>query len=150
MVRRMARGAALAALMALASGCSATITTPTTTPVQTTDTFNGTLTPANSNVHSFITLTGGRVTATLTSVGPDSAQTVGFSLGTYNSTTGICTVVFDNPAALQTTAQFNATASTLGYYCVRVYDNGSVKTLTDAGTVTGDNPFTYTITVSHP
>jgi hypothetical protein len=146
----MARGAALAALMALAGGCSDTITTPTTTPVQTTDTFNGTLTPANSNVHSFITLTGGLVKATLTAVGPDPAQTVGFSLGTYNATTGVCTVVYDNPAALQSTAVLNAIASTLGFYCIRVYDNGNVKTLTDAGTVTDDNPFTYAITVVHP
>jgi hypothetical protein len=90
------------------------------------------------------------VKATLTAVGPDPAQTVGFSLGTYNATTGVCTVVYDNPAALQSTAVLNAIASTLGFYCIRVYDNGNVKTLTDAGTVTDDNPFTYAITVVHP
>jgi hypothetical protein len=150
MVRRIARGAVLAALVALTAGCGTTTTTPTPTPAQNTETFSGTLTPANSVVHSFTTLTGGAVKATLTSIGPDATQTIGFSMGTYNSTTGVCTVVFDNPAALQTTAVFNATASTIGFYCVRVYDNGNVKTLTDAGTVSDSNPFTFTITVVHP
>jgi hypothetical protein len=150
MLRRIARRAVLAALVALAGGCGTTTTTPTPTPVQTTDTFSGTLTPANSVVHSFVTLTGGSVKATLTSIGPDPTQTIGFSLGTFNSTTGVCTVVFDNTAALQTTAVFNATASTIGFYCVRVYDNGNVKTLTDAGTVSDANPFTYKVTVVHP
>jgi len=150
MVRRIARGAVLAALVALTGACGTTTTTPTPTPVQQTETFNGTLTPANSVVHSFSTLTGGSVKATLTSVGPDATQTVGFSLGTYNSTTGVCTVVFDNPVALQATAVFNATASTIGFYCIRLYDNGNVRTLTDNGTVSDGKPFTYSVTVVHP
>jgi hypothetical protein len=150
MVRGIARGAVLAALVALTGACGTTTTATTPTPVQSTDTFSGKLTPENSVVHSFTTITGGSVKATLTSVGPDATQTVGFSLGTYNSTTGVCTVVFDNPAALQATAVFNATASTIGFYCVRVYDNGNVKTLTDNGTVSDSNPFTYSITVVHP
>ncbi len=54
--------------------------------------------------------------------------------------------VFDNPAALQT-AVFNATASTTGYYCLRMYDNGSVAAALAAGSATS---FTYTATVTHP
>ena len=49
--------------------------------------------------------------------------------------------VFDNPAATQA-FEFNATASTIGAYCVRIYDNGSVTT--------DGIDYTYTITVTHP
>jgi hypothetical protein len=149
MLRRIARGTLLAALAALAGGCGGT-TTPTTPTVNpTTDTFTGTLAPANANTHTFFTFAGGSVTATLTAVGPDPTQTIGFSLGTFNATTSVCTVVLDNSAALQA-FKFTATASTLGTFCVRVYDNGSVKTLSDAGTISDGNPFTYTVTVVHP
>src|SRR5262249_3590616 len=117
MLRRMARGTLLAALMALAGACgSTTPTTPTTLP-PVTDTFTGTLNPASASIHSFTTLTGGSVVATLTGVQPDATKTVGFSLGIYNLTLNTCTVVMDNPAALQTFA-FNATASSIGAYCV--------------------------------
>src|SRR6185437_16597840 len=100
MLRRTTCGILLAALAALATGCSTSLN-PTPTPITTTETFTGTLTASNSNVHAFTTLTGGTVLATLTTIGPDATQTVGFSLGTYNATTGVCTVVLDNPAALQ-------------------------------------------------
>jgi len=112
----------------------------------TTETFTGLLNPTSAVVFSFVTQTGGNVTATLTSVGPDATQTVGFSMGTFNAVTNTCTVVFDNTAALQT-AVFNTTASTVGSYCVRLYDNGSISTAVANGTATA---FTYTVTVQHP
>ena len=146
MFRRMTCGILLSAMTALTAACGSTTTPTTPTPVATTETFTGTLNPASANVHSFITLTGGTVSATLTTVGPDPAQSVGFSLGTYNSTLGICTVVLDNPAAIQA-AVFNATASTTGFYCVRMYDNGNVATAVTNGTAQN---FTYTVTVKHP
>ena len=44
-------------------------------------------------------------------------------------------------AALQA-FEFKANATTLGSYCVRIYDNGNITT---------DNvPYSYTITVKHP
>jgi hypothetical protein len=144
MLRRMACGTLLCALAALA-GCSDKITAPTEVPTPITETFTGVLNPASTSVHPFLTLTGGPVVATLTTVGPDAAKTVGFSLGTFNPTLNICTVVFDNPAALQGAA-FAASASTTGFYCARVYDNGTVTPAED-GSVT---PFDYTITVRHP
>ncbi len=147
MLRRIARGLGLAALMALASGCGTT--TPTaiaTTPLPTTETFSGLLNPVSANVFSFVAQTGGAVTATLTSVGPDATQTLGFSLGTFNVSTNQCSIVFDNTAALQGSV-FNTTASTVGTYCVRLYDNGSVATAVANGTATA---FTYTVTVGHP
>src|SRR5215472_16089734 len=148
MLRRIVCGIGLAAAIAVASGCHTTTINPVVPTGQlTTETFTGLLNPASAVVFSFVTQTGGNVTATLTSVGPDATQTIGFSLGTFNAVTNICTVVFDNTAALQTTAVFNTTASPVGSYCVRLYDNGSIATAHANGTA---NAFTYTVTVQHP
>jgi hypothetical protein len=147
MLRRIACGIGFAALVALASGCKTTTINPILpTSTTTTETFTGLLNPTSAVVFSFVTQTGGDVKATLTSVGPDATQTVGFSLGTFNSVTNVCTVVFDNTAALQS-AVFDTQASTTGIYCVRLYDNGSVTNAAAAGTATA---FTYTVTVTHP
>jgi hypothetical protein len=150
MLRRIAAGALLCGLTALSAGCAGTTTptTPTTT-TKTTDTFTGNLAPANANTHSFVTIIGGEINATLTAVGPDNTQSMGFSLGTFSALTNVCTVVLDNPAASQGFT-FNATAATTGTFCVRVYDNGNVKTASDAGKIGDDNPWTYTVTVTHP
>lgn len=140
MLRRIACGLLLGATAVLA-GCGDTTIDPGPTPTEVTETFTGEVTPASGATHSFVTLLGGTVTATLTAVGPDPAKNVGFSLGTFNSTLNVCSAVFDNPAALQS-FEFKANATTLGSYCVRVYDNGNIAT---------DNvPYTYTVTVKHP
>lgn len=141
MLRRMACGLLLCATAALAASCGDETTGPAPTPVPVTETFTGTVSPASGSTHSFVTLLGGAIKATLTAVGPDPAKNVGFSLGTFNSTLNTCSAVFDNPAALQS-FEFNATASSIGSYCVRIYDNGNITT--DAV------PYTYTITVVHP
>ena len=140
MFRRIACGALLVTGLALA-GCSDTTTGIAPTPPPVTDTFTGTVAPAGGSTHSFTTFTGGSIKAVLTAVGPDSSKNVGFSLGTFNPTANTCSAVFDNPAATQA-FEFNATASTIGAYCVRIYDNGSVTT--------DGVPYTYTITVTHP
>ena len=140
MLRRIACGILLSASAALA-GCGDTTTGPAPTPTPVTETFTGSVNPAAGATHAFVTLLGGPIKATLTAVGPDPAKNVGFSLGTFNSTLNVCTAVLDNPAALQA-FEFNATASTIGEYCVRVYDNGNVTT--------DGVPYTYTITVVHP
>lgn len=141
MFRRIACGILLGATAALAVACGDTTTGPTPTPTIITETFTGAVNPAGGATHSFITLTGGAIKATLTAVGPDATKNVGFSLGTFNSTLNTCAAVFDNPAALQA-FEFSATASSIGSYCVRIYDNGNITT---------DNvPYTYTITVQHP
>jgi hypothetical protein len=140
MLRRIACGILIGASAALA-GCSDTTTGPAPTPTIITETFTGEVNPAAGATHSFITLLGGPIVAALTTVGPDPAKNVGFSLGTFNSVLNVCTAVFDNPAALQA-FEFKASASTTGEYCVRIYDNGNITT--DA------IPYTYTITVSHP
>jgi hypothetical protein len=125
MLRGIARGVVLVALMALTGACGDTTTTnPTPTIVTITETYSGTLIPASAGT-----------------LGPDSTKTVGFSLGTFVTASKTCTVILDNAAATQAFA-FSATASSIGTYCVRIYDNGSTST---------DNvPYTFTITVSHP
>lgn len=140
MLRGITCGLLLCASAALA-GCGDTATEPTPPPTPITETFTGEVNPAAGKTHSFITLVGGPIVATLTAVGPDSTKNVGFSLGNFNSTLNVCTAVFDNPAALQS-FEFKASASTFGEYCVRIYDNGNIAT--DAV------PYTYTITVVHP
>ena len=68
MLRGIARGTVLAALLALAGACGST-TTPTTPTIATiTETYSGTLIPASAGTFSFTTLNGGSVTATLTAV----------------------------------------------------------------------------------
>jgi hypothetical protein len=140
MLRGIACGIVLAALGAVAA-CSDTVTPLTPTSATITETYSGTLIPASAGVFSFTTLTGGSVTATLATLGPDSTKTVGFSLGTFVTATNTCTVIMDNTAATQAFA-FNAQTSSIGVYCVRIYDNGS--------TTTDNIPYTFTITVSHP
>jgi hypothetical protein len=146
MLRRIGCGALLCAIAALAGGCAGTALPTTPTGSITTETFTGTLNPSATNLHEFVTITGGAVTTTLTVVGPDPTKTIGFSMGTFNPTLNVCTVIFDNPAALQA-AVFNATATTTGFYCVRMYDNGSVAAAVADGSATA---FTYTVTVTHP
>ena len=141
MLRRIACGILLAATAALTSACGDEITATTPTVTTITETFTGSVSPASGSTHPFTTLTGGAIKATLTAVGPDPSKNVGFSLGTYNLTLNTCTAVLDNPAAVQS-FEFSATASSIGAYCVRIYDNGNITT---------DNvAYTYTITVAHP
>jgi hypothetical protein len=141
MLRGIARGVVLAALAALAGACGSTTTAPTTTVQTITETYIGTLIPASAGTFSFTTLTGGSVIATLTTLGPDNTKTVGFSLGNFNPAANVCSVTLDNTAATQGFA-FTANASSIGTYCVRIYDDGQT---------TADNvPYTFTITVTHP
>jgi hypothetical protein len=147
MLRRIACGTLLCAMAALAGACGNVVAPTVATGTPITETFTGTLNPASTTVHPFVSaLTGGPVTVTLTTVGPDATKTVGFSLGTYNATLAVCTVVFDNPAALQG-AVFTATASTAGVYCARMYDNGTVAAAVADGSA---DSFSYIITVVHP
>jgi len=140
MLRGIARVIVLAALAAV-TACSDTTTPVAPAPTIITETYSGTLIPASAGTFSFTTLTGGAVTATLTTLGPDNTKTVGFSLGTYLTATKTCTVIMDNSQATQAFV-FNANTSSIGVYCVRIYDNGA--------TTTDNVPYTYTITVTHP
>ena len=80
----------------------------------------------------------GTVTATLTTLGPDSTFILGMSLGTWNGTT--CQVVLANDRATQGSFIVGGVSS-FGNLCVRMYDIGNI---------TPTEPYTYEITVTHP
>lgn len=130
----------LVPLAAAAFGCGGDINKLPTTPdpVFVTETYTGTLTVNGAQTHNVFTNATGAVVATITSLGETPPSKVGFSLGTLG-TSGTCSVVFHNDAAIVSTA-FAGTVSTLGgSLCARIYD---------VGALTG--PVAYTITVSHP
>jgi len=126
-------------MAALAGACGGSSPTTPTPPTLVTDTFTGTLKQNGGVTHQFNVSVAGTTTATLTSIGPDSTKTVGFSLGIVFGTA--CQAQLANDAAVQTNA-LTALAQPGGSgFCVRVYDTGSVSAAT---------PFTYTVTVTHP
>jgi hypothetical protein len=140
MRRLRVRGVLLCAVAALAAACGSSTPTTPTPPTLTTDTFTGTLTQNGGVTHTFNVTVAGTITATLTTIGPDSTKTVGFSLGILLGT--VCQAVLVNDAALQTNALSAAGQPGGTGFCVRVYDTGSITANT--------GPFTYTITVTHP
>jgi hypothetical protein len=139
MRRLKVRGLVLCAAIALAGACGSSTPTKPTPPTLVTDTFSGTLTQNGGTTHQFSIAATGTITATLTSVGPDSTKAIGFSLGTLIGT--VCQAVLANDAAVQTNA-LTGSAQIGGTFCVRVYDTGSITAAT--------GPFTYTVTVTHP
>jgi hypothetical protein len=140
MRRSLARSVLLCALAVLAGACGSSSSPTNPTPVTVTDTFTGTLNQNAAVVHTYTTSTAGAVTATLTAVGPDATKTIGFAIGSYNTTTNTCQVIIDNPQSL-VGQQHAGSVTSQGTYCVRIYDSGSV---------TADTPFTYTVAVQHP
>jgi len=104
--------------------CKNTIPSTSTTPAPTTtDTFQGTLNPNGARTFSFSTQAAGAITATLTSVTPDSTTTVGMALGTWNGTA--CQVILANDSAVQGTVLIGASTAA-GSLCVRIYDVGNL------------------------
>lgn len=112
-----------------ACGSDNPTTTPTdTVPLTVTETFSGTVTANGATTHPFATR-GGTVTATLTTLSPDSASIVGLTLGTWNGQD--CQSVISNDRATQGSVIIG-TASTTGNLCVRLYDaTGALPQPTD-------------------
>lgn len=143
MPRTIVCGILLCGLAALAGACGSNSTPTTPTPTLVTETFSGSIALNGAVTQPFSTSTAGTVTATLTSVTPDTTVAIGFSVGTWNPTTSVCQIVMANDAALQG-AVLTGAASTAGTYCLRMHDPGT-------GALTADNtPISYTVTVSHP
>jgi hypothetical protein len=130
----------LTACNSTTSNTPTTPTTPTTpsTP-SVTDTFNGTLTPNGAASYSFTAQGSGTVTATLTSLGPDSAITVGFGIGTWNGTACATSPGIWNDNAAQSAVVIGS-VSAASVLCVRVADVSAKVT----------TPLPYTLTVVHP
>jgi hypothetical protein len=110
-------------------------TPPTPTPAVT-ETFSGDLAVSGSAAFPFTVAVAGLVTATLTSLGPDSPIQIGLALG--NWTGASCTVVIPNNSAVQG-AVVSGTVSGAGTVCVGVYDVGNLQAT-----------LPFVITVVHP
>jgi hypothetical protein len=140
-MRRLIPGLLLFAVFATsAAACNKakTPTTPTTpTPPTVTEVFSGTLTLNGASTFPFSATAGGTVTATLTTLTPDSTLAIGMSLGTW--TGSACQVVTANDSAAQAAA-ISATATAAAALCVRVYDPAS-KVAT---------PSAFSVTIVHP
>lgn len=130
--------AALTLSLALAACGSDEPTTPTTptTPTAVTETYADTLGRNGARTHNFSSAASGTVTATLTTLGPDSALVIGFSLGTWNGSS--CQIVLAKDDATQGTV-LTGGVSSFGSLCVRIYDVGNIIV-----------PINYEITVVHP
>lgn len=112
-------------------------TSPTPSiPVTLTDTFTGEVNRNGARTHSFLAEASGTVTATLTTLAPETIPAIGLSLGTWNG--AACQIVIANDNAVQGTIVIGA-ASSAGNLCIRVYDIGKIDTLAS-----------YQVTVVHP
>jgi hypothetical protein len=116
-----------------------TPTTPTTTPttVSVTETFNGSLASAGTNLQPFHTMPGA-VTLTLVSLDPATLYPpIGLGIGMWDGIT--CTLVLSTTAAAPGTV-LTATASTETDLCVKVWDPGPFDAALKVG---------YQVTVVH-
>jgi hypothetical protein len=126
-MRTMVQGLLVLALSGAGlAGCNtedpfATMPTPTPTTVV----FQGEINPNGGQTFQFTTQANGTITATLTAVQPSGA-TIGFSMGIWNTSTTACQIVLANDNAAQG-AVLTGTASSVGNYCVRVYDTGALS-----------------------
>jgi len=132
-MHRSALGLAAAGALALATSCNPTAPTVPTTPTPLTETFTAIMTPHGANVFPFPEAGAGTVTATLSTISPDTGLTLSMDLGTWNGST--CAIVVTTDPAIQG-ATTTATANAAGNLCVRVSDAHGVITTTEAITIT--------------
>ncbi len=126
----------VAALCAAACDSDTPLSTTPTSTATITETFADTLSINGAKTFQFSSTGRGAVTATLTSVDPDSAV-IGVSIGTWNGL--ICQVVLAKDQTAKGDS-FSGTVSNVGNLCLRVYD--------PVGALTG--PVAYSIDVAHP
>ena len=147
MSRLLSRSVVVLALVALtASACSDNTlsqlaSASSTTPQTFTDTYTGTLSTNGAFTHIFTIQTLGSVTVTLLSLGPNTSQIVGMSLGVWTGSacstspqTGGSAV---DTAVAGSSITLNATAA--GNLCARLYDVGFIT-----------QPVIYTMQITHP
>ena len=133
---RTIRCLALILAAGLITGCddAETPTTPTDPPVEMSESFAETLTINGARTHQFIVQRAGNVTATLTSLSPDSAAVISLALGTWNGQ--VCQILLANDAATTNTIVIGTASA--GNFCVRLSDVGRLTAPTD-----------YAVTVRH-
>jgi len=128
----------LATLLPLVGCGDDTPDTPTQpTPPTVTDTFSGTLNANSGRTHQFAAAASGDVTATLTSLAPDSALRIGVSLGTWNG--AACQIIVANDNATQSSQVVGRITTVGGSFCVRLYDVGNIT-----------QSISYEVQVVHP
>ena len=100
-IRSCSLWAVLAVLAASGWGGATRATTPVTpTATSVTEEFTGTLNINGGASFPFIAQAAGLITATLTTLGPDSTMSVGLSLGTWNGTScAVASIHNDNAGA---------------------------------------------------
>jgi hypothetical protein len=101
----------------------------------TTETFTGTLAAGGAAFHNFTIAQPGTLTATLTSLSPQTTITMGFGVGQPSGAT--CSIL----SGIENAKVSSVLSGTIGVgpYCVEIYDLGNVQGSDD-----------YTITVIHP
>jgi hypothetical protein len=134
MNRLVVRAYPAAALVAVTlTSCGGT-TPASPSPVLTTDTFTGTLTPGQKVVHPYAVKAAGQVTTTRTTL--SGASVVGVGVGTWDGTTCTVGAHAENVAG---GGYFLTNVPIPQNLCALVYDVGGI-------TATAS----YTVTVSHP
>ena len=127
----------LVTLCVCAPACDSDTSLPTTpTAPNTTETFADTLTVNGAKTSQFTSTARGTMTATLTSVSPDTAV-IGVGIGTWNGTA--CQIWQVSNKMTQGASMTEITVSGVGSLCLHVYDPGTLTA-----------PVTYSIDVSHP
>ena len=137
-VRFVALALAVMLVAACDNGDSPTAPTPNPTV---TETFTGSITRNGSQLHAFVATAAGPVTATITAVDPADSPAFGFSMGTLDLVTGICTAVLTNRTAT-TSAVLTGNVVGISSLCVQLFDA--------SGAIPADIPVNYTLTVVHP
>jgi len=136
--RRVRAGGVTALVLAGAlASCGGDTTTTPTTPTTVTDTFNGALAAGGTTQFPFTVTTTGTISATLTSLTPQTTITVGFGLGQPAS--GVCQLMSGAYTEAAKVGQALSGTIATGSYCVEVYDIGNVV---------GSDDFVVTITHS--
>jgi hypothetical protein len=130
----------IAGLIVSACDNGDTPTNPSPNPTVT-ETFTGTLTRNGAQIHPFIATAQGTVTATITAVSPADSPAFGFSMGTYDIITGICTAVVVNRNATLSAVHSGSVVG-ISSLCVHLFDA--------SGTIPADVPVEYTVTVVRP
>jgi len=140
--RRLALVMLVVAAAAAGSGCDE-VKDPfhlTATPITYTENFNGTLTTGASANHPFTVLISGTVTLTLTSVAPDSAQKLGFDIGTWDGTT--CNPIFGTGSKDATQGYTLSGPAVAPNFCARIHDG--------LNRIPAETTVSYTVKVDHP
>jgi hypothetical protein len=133
----VSRGLAALALASALVSCGGNTATSATAPTLTTEQFNGSLVPGGSVTFPFTAVSTGAVSATLTTLTPQTTITVGFGIGQPSG--GACLLISGAYSETEKAGVSLSDTISPGSYCVELYDIGNVSS-TDS----------FTITVTHP